>query len=422
MLKWAIIALVALGLGATFFVDCDEEAAAPKGGPRVAAVATAAVGAELVTERVAYPGELDADAADVAAVFAGRLDAMHVRIGDVVERGAPLAVVSIVDLAELKADAAAQIRAAKAVIQRNKADLDLAQREAARFAKLVEGSLVSSSEADVVRSRARALGAEQQGALAALAQAEAQLALLTRREEESTIRAPFAGRVVDRYVDAGGFVTVGLRLVRLVATGDLRVRFEVPEQDIAYAKVGGAVDVAVPALGPETASATISGIGAEVQRDRRVVIVEGVVSKAPATWVAGMYTSAFVVHHSIEGGPVVPEAALLSRVDDAGKTVVGVFVNVDKVARWVPVEVRARARGRVAVSGDVKVGAEVLIEGHQDLSDGATIRATRRAPDLAAPSAERAPDLAAPSAERAPDLAAPSAERAERAPEKEASP
>ncbi len=381
MLKWAIIALVALGFGASFFVDCDEEAEAPKGGPRVAAVATATVGSELVVERVAYPGELDADAADVAAVFAGRLDAVNVRIGDVVEKGAPLAAVSIVDLAELKADAAAQIRAAKATLQRTKADLELAQREAVRYAKLVEGSLVSSSEADVVRSRARALGAEQQGAMAALAQAEAQLALLTRREEESTIRAPFAGRVVDRFVDAGGFVTVGLRLVRLVATGDLRVRFEVPEQDIAFAKVGGAVDVAVPALGPATARAAISGVGAEVQRDRRVVIVEGVVSAPPETWLAGMYASAFVVHHTIEGGPVVPEAALLSRVDDVGKTVVGVFVSAEKTARWVPVEVVARARGRVAIKGDVEVGAEVLIEGHQDLSDGATIRATRRAPE-----------------------------------------
>ena len=98
MLKWAIIALVALGFGASFFVDCDEEAEAPKGGPRVAAVATATVGSELVVERVAYPGELDADAADVAAVFAGRLDAVNVRIGDVVEKGALLAAVSIVDL------------------------------------------------------------------------------------------------------------------------------------------------------------------------------------------------------------------------------------------------------------------------------------------------------------------------------------
>lgn len=381
MLKWAIVALVALGFGASFFVDCEDEAEAPKGGPRTAAVATAPVGSDMVVERVAYPGELDADAADVAAVFAGRLDLVHVRIGDTVEKGAPLALVSIVELAELKADAAAQIRSAKAVIQRNKADLELAQREAARYAKLVEGSLVSTSEADVARSKARALGAEQQGALAALAQAEAQLALLTRREEESTIRAPFAGRVVDRFVDAGGFVTVGTRLVRLVATGDLRVRFEVPEQDIAYAKVGGAVDVAVPALGPATTSATISGIGAEVQRDRRVVIVEGVVNKPPETWVAGMYASAFVVQHAVEGGPVVPEAALLSRIDDAGKTVVGVFVNAETKARWVPVEVLARARGRVAIKGDVKVGAEVLVEGHQDLSDGATIRATRRSPE-----------------------------------------
>ncbi|MCC6620903.1 MAG: efflux RND transporter periplasmic adaptor subunit [Deltaproteobacteria bacterium] len=386
-MKWALLAVVAAAIGVSFFVGRDEApdaASAPKG-PRPAAVAVATVGDTRVVERATYPGELDADAADVAALFAGRLDRVHVRIGDLVAEGAPIATVTIVDLAEQRDEATAQIRGADADIARTRAELDAAQRDAARFATLDEAALVATREAEAARARARALAADLQSARARLAEAEARLAQLERRGKESEVSAPFTGRVVDRYADPGGFVATGTRLVRLVESGPLRARFEVPEQDVGRVRPGAAVDIAVPALGPATAPARITGVGGEVLRDRRVVLVEALLDHHPDLWLAGMYASASVVHRMIERGPVVPEGALLSRVGGDGRPVTGVFRRDDAVARWVPVDVLAREGSRVAVAGELTVGAEVLVQGHQDLSDGAAIRVA--APPAPAPGA-----------------------------------
>jgi len=375
-MKWALLALVAAAIGASFFFGGDDPttgAGAPKG-PRAAAVATAAVTDERVVERATYPGELDADAADVAALFAGRLDQVHVRIGDLVAAGDPIATVHIVDLAAQRDEADARARASQADIDRTRAELEAAQRDAARFASLGQDALVAAREADAARARARALTAELQRARASLAEAQARVAQLGVRESESLVRAPYAGRVVDRYADPGGFVTTGARLVRLVASGPLRVRIEIPEQDVPRVTVGAAVEIGVPSLGPASAHARITGMGGEVLRDRRVVIVEALLGHHPEAWLAGMYASATVVHQAIERGPVVPEGALLTRVGGDGRPVAGVFRRDDAVARWVPVKVRAREGSRVAIDGELAIGAEVLVQGHHDLGDGAAIR------------------------------------------------
>lgn len=375
-MKWALLALVAAAIGVSFFVEFGDEAeavSAPKG-PRAWAVAIAKVAVEPVVERAAYPGELDADAADVAALYAGRLDAVHVRLGDRVAAGDRLAAITIVDLGEQRSEAEAAVSAARAEIRRVRAELDNANREAGRLDALGEAALVAKQEADSARARARALAAEAQRAQAALAEAEARVALLGRRETESAVVAPFAGQVVERWVDPGGFVSTGTRLVRLVQSDVLRVRFEVPEQDVPEVALGAEVEVSVPALGDERAPARVTGIAGEVLRDRRVVMVEAIFDRRPAGWLPGMYASASVVHRKIERTPVVPEAALLTRIDPEGGTRVGVFRRDGGVARWVPVEVVGRADGRVAVRGDVAADAEVLVQGHHDLADGAAIR------------------------------------------------
>lgn len=377
-MKWALLALAAAAVIASFFVDCDEATPPPGNGhraPRAAAVATARVVVEPVIERATYPGELDADAADVAAVFAGRLDALHVRVGDVLAPGDPVAVIAIVDLAEQKAEAEAQLRAARADVERVKAELEVAQREAGRIATLKEASLVAAQESDAAKARARALSAQRQRVLATASEAEARLALLERRATESTVRAPFAARVVDRYLDPGGFVQAGTRLVRLVATAPLRARFEVPEQHVGRVTVGAPADVTVPALDTDVVvPARVTGKSGEVLRDRRVVVVEALIEHPPEAWISGMYATATVVHRTIDDAPVVPAAALLTRMGDGGALLAGVFVADAGVARWVPTEVVARANDRVALRGAIAAGAEVLVAGHQDLADGAPIR------------------------------------------------
>lgn len=374
-MKWALLTLVAAAIGASFFVRCEDEADAGAAGKRgrAAPVVVVPVTARPIIERTSYPGELDADSADIAVLYSGRLDTVNVRLGDVVAEGDTLATIRIVDLSEQRSAIEAQVRAARAEAQRVKAQLDDARREAERLTRLGEAALVASQEAESARARARALAAESSRAAAAASEAAARLALLGRHESESTVVAPFAGRVVDRYVDPGGYVTAGTRLVRLVSGGPLRVRFEVPEQDVAHVTVGAEVEVKVPAQGDDGVAARVTGVGGEVMRARRVVMAEALLEHHPESWLSGMFAVASVVRARVEDRPVVPAEALVTRMQPGGVSATGVFVRAGDLARWVPVEIAARESGRVAVRGELAVGAEVLVQGHQDLADGTPI-------------------------------------------------
>lgn len=385
---WSLVGLLAIGVGLTFLIKSDGEVAKkPPSGPRATPVAAVTVVRGELVERVKYPGELDADAADIASFFPGRLDTVEVRVGDRVERGQVLARLDPVDLHEQIAQANAQVRAAEADERRVQVEVAQGRRELVRLDALTAQKLVSTSEAEVQRSKVDALKMQVGSASAQAAEAKARVALLEKRLTESVVLAPFSGRVAERYMDPGAIVAGGSRLVRLVAERPLWVRFEVPEHDVPLVKVGARVSVGTRGHGQEV-EAEVRGLGGEVARDRRVAVAEAVIAEPGEGWLPGMFAEAHVAVRSIERGLIVPEIAVLSRLN--GKELEsGVFVADEGNARWVKVEVLARDGGRVAVAAiergrqDAEVqgqgrylveGAKVLTAGHVDLNEGAAIK------------------------------------------------
>lgn len=372
-IAWLVVIAAAVLIGASFWITSGEAPREDKARATVTAVTAAAVERGAMTQRGRYPGELDADTADVAAFYAGRVQSIAVRVGDTVKQSDVLAELDPIDAREQIAQARAQAAAAAAERERAKVERDAAMSEAARLEPLARDKLISALEIDRQRARAQALAATALTATAGEAEAQARIKLLEKRVVESMVRAPFAGRVAERYVDPGTVVTAGARLVRLVATAPLRVRFEVPEADIPQLSVGTALTVATKA-GGSGHPARVTGIASEVSRERRVAIVEGLLDGTPASWLPGMYAEAIVDLRTIEQAVIVPAAALLSRLQPDGSVATGVFVAASDVARWVAVRELTREGNRVAVAGELPADARVLTAGHVDLSDGSRIK------------------------------------------------
>jgi HlyD family secretion protein len=373
-LAWLLVALAGVAVVASFFLRSDEAPADKAGGgPKVTTVSAAKVTRGALTERGRYPGELVADAADVAAFYTGRLVSIGVRVGDKVEKGAVLAELDPVDARQQIAQARAQAKAAAAEEQRAQVERDAALREAARLEPLAKDKLISELEIDKQRARAAALTATVEAAAASEAEARARVDLLERRVIESRVRAPFAGRIAQRFVDPGAIVQAGAKLVRLVAESPLHVRFDVPEQDVPSMRVGTAVQVITKAGGDNT-TAAVTGVGSEVDRERRVATAEALIATPPAGWLPGMYAEAVVDRRTIPDALRVPAEAVLQRLQPSGQVATGVFVEQGGAAKWVPVNVVARDGNVVAVDGAVTDGASVLVGGHVDLMDGSKIR------------------------------------------------
>lgn len=196
--------------------------------------------------------------------------------------------------------------------------------------------------------------------------------VLEKRIVESVVRAPFAGRVAERFVDPGTIVTASARLVRIVQVSPLRIRFDVPEADVPRLARGATVSILTKA-GDTTATAKVTGMASEVSRERRVAAAEGMIENPPASWLPGMYAEAIVDLRTIENATIVPATAVISRLGRDGKVTTGVFLVQNDVARWIPVREVTRDGERVAVEGELPAGARVLAAGHVDLDDGAKI-------------------------------------------------
>ena len=377
---WALLALCAAGVGAWFALGSGaaegKAGSGPGGaggGPKATPVSTAVVARGPFTAHATFPGELAADAAQVGALVPGRLAAVHVRLGDRVEAGQLLAEIDPGELTEQLDEARAQVKAAEAAGRKAAVEVRAAERELSRTRELLAREVASRQDTDARVADAEARRAAVAAARAQEGQVRARVALLERRLAEARVVAPFAGVVAERHLDPGGYVTVGAPIVRLVARAPLRVSFEVPEGELAALKLEAPFRVRAAPTGAREWAGRVTGSGGEVVRDRRIVRVEGVIDEPPAEWLAGMFAEVVSVRGAYEDVAIVPDAALVSRLDAAGTVKTGLFLPEGAKARWVAVEVLAREDGRAAVASELAAGAAVLVGGHSELEDGAAI-------------------------------------------------
>ena len=319
-----------------------------------------------------YPGELDADTSDLASKISGRLTRVEVRIGDRLTAGDIIAVVDDTDLQGQLKEAKAQVEVVEANSQRVVARLRVTEGELDRMESLFRELLISAQQIEASRSSVRALEAELKAMGAQKRQSEARVSLLSQQIQETKVRAPFAGTVGERHLDPGTFVQPGTPIIRLVKSGPLRVRFWVPEGQLAQIRPGVSFQLTTQITGSRAFTGQVKRLSGEVNRSNRTVAVEGVMKERTPSLRPGMYAQVRVAGGAIEGS-IVPGAAVLKRVNTKGVEGQGVFVAADEAAGWIPVEVLGRQDDLVAVEGSLSAGDLVLVFGHQDLADGARV-------------------------------------------------
>ena len=236
--RWVIIgavvaALAAILLAYTMFAGGGEEKAAGgpgAGGGRRGQVPTVTVmvpGRSQVARTITASGALAArrDQPVGIAGEGGMVTRVLVDAGAWVGRGQVLATVD----RSVQSQEAAQLAAS---IQVARADSVLAQNELNRAEALVSRGFVS--KADVDRRRAA-----RDAAAARVRVAQAQYGATRARVGRLDIRAPTAGLVLSRSVEVGQVVGAGAgALFRIAAGGEMEMRAQVPQQDIALISVG----------------------------------------------------------------------------------------------------------------------------------------------------------------------------------------
>lgn len=205
-------------------------AAACGGRESAAPVATAVtVAAELAqVERTEVPksiellGTVEAErTATVSARVLAMVTAVRVQPGDAVGKGQPL-----LDIDPQAAQG--QLSQAKGALAQARAGLALAERNYERFKALAAADAASELELDMARM-------QYEQAAGAVEQSEGGVAAASSVAADSSVVAPFAGRVVRKMVEVGDLAAPGRPLLVLESEGRRRLTLAVPESVMALA-------------------------------------------------------------------------------------------------------------------------------------------------------------------------------------------
>lgn len=371
-LRWLLPAALLAGALVWWFSGGGEAPAGAHGGagrrPVAVRVDPIRIGDLNLLER--YPGELRADAVDLAPSFVGRVVEIGAHVGDRVKRGQVVARLDGALLRQQLREAEARVRSAIAARSRVEARLQAVRAELERKKPLAERQLVSAQELAEVEAEWGALEAELASSAADTEQGRAHAQGLREQISDLSLVAPFDGLVAARHLEPGATATSATPILRLVRAGALEVRFRVPERDAAVVRPGLSLTVSTQATAETRFAARVLRVAGEVSRGDRALLVEGVLNEDDPVLRAGMYATVHLVKQELQGKALVPAEAVLDR----GRAGSGVFVAADGLASWRRVQVLGESEGIAAVEGEgLDEGSLVLTFGHDELADGSPI-------------------------------------------------
>jgi len=184
---------------------------------RIAVLTAAALALAACAEgrNPGFQGWVEADLIFVSPDEYGRVETLSVREGDIVEKGAPLFTVD----SDLQAN---DVEMAKATL----ANAEVAYERAQALLKTATGTQKAFDEAE-----------------AALRTAQARLSSAQTKLARRKAMSPVAGSVQQIYYRPGELVPAGRPVVSLLPPGNIKVRFFVPETELARISLGQPVSI-----------------------------------------------------------------------------------------------------------------------------------------------------------------------------------
>ncbi|XXF78909.1 efflux RND transporter periplasmic adaptor subunit [Myxococcaceae bacterium GXIMD 01537] len=221
------------------------------------------------SEGPGFLGVVVSESVEVRAPFDGRLEHLAVRPGDAVEAGAELGRLDARPLRQEVAMAEARLAGAEGEVARLELEVSEAGERLARYQRSPVETF-SDEELASARYQEKSATVRLAGARAVVSERRASLEQARQRLAETTLRAPFAGQVVERFLDAGGNVRAGAPLVRLLRAGPVQVRFAIPEERLGELRAGAPVWLAL--VGPARPIAGhVERVAPEVDASSRMV-------------------------------------------------------------------------------------------------------------------------------------------------------
>jgi len=337
---------------------------------------------EAATVRILTPGEASQvltatgytyarERASVGAKIIGRVERLLVDEGDRVERGDTIAVLDSDDLA-------AEYQQRRAALLEARANLADAQRQEARFARLLAENAIAQAEYDAEATRLEVTEAQ-------IAVAQANLANARARLQYAVITAPIPGVIIERRIEVGEMVAPGGfttqqatgAIVRIANPESLEVEADINESYISRLSLGQPAVIRVDAVPDREYHGNLRQIVPTADRQRAVVEVKVTIDDRDDRILPDMSCNVTFLEEdageesAAAGQPMVvaPKASVLQDSDGSH-----VFVVVDGRVRRTAVELGADVGDDVEIRSGLSGGERVAVTGVAGLEDGRRVR------------------------------------------------
>ncbi len=325
-------------------------------------------------------------AATVSSKVTGKVLEVLVEEGAYVEEQQVLARLDASNVQRSLELAEAQLGAARAALGETEAQLAFAMREVERYTRLTRNRSASALELDRAETEADALQARLERQTAEVAVAERQVALWRQQIEDAIIRAPFAGVVTAKNaqpgemispMSVGGFTRTGI--CTIVDMDSLEIEVDVNESYINRVHPDQPVEATLDAYPDWRIPARVIAIIPTADRQKATVQVRIGFERSDARILPEMSVkvafqdAAVEAEPTAQSNPTIPQGAVRER---DGRTIV--WLARDGVVERRAVQVGEARGDEVEIVAGLSSGERVVIDGVEDLSDGARVREVRQ--------------------------------------------
>lgn len=357
---------LAFALVLLLLAGCSGNGREPEkgGGSRAAtAVTTALCRTKDIPVVIAATGRVEASAsAGIKSQVNGILETVHFTEGQEVRQGDLLFRID-------PRPYQAQLKAKEALLAKDRAELDNAAREMARYLPAAGKGYVSQTQADQAATRVASLKATVQADQAAVDSARLDL-------QYCTLTAPFDGLAGEIVTDAGNLVKAGddVPLVTINRIAPVSVAFDIagerlPEVQQAMRQSALGVEVALPGHQAAVATGTLAFIDNAIDPASGTIRLKADFANAGRELWPGRLAAVTLQLGLRRNVPVVPSPAVQIGQDGAHVFI----VRDDGTVAFRQVTAGIRFGSETVIDKGLAAGERVVTDGHLQLVDGGRI-------------------------------------------------
>ncbi|MCG2587030.1 efflux RND transporter periplasmic adaptor subunit [Rhodohalobacter sulfatireducens] len=353
------------------------------GGQEAISVEAMPVQNSTISEQVSAFGNIQTeDLIEIVPQVSNRIIEIHADLGDNVSRGQLLAEIYEAPFREAVQQAEAQVRQARATLDRDSTELG-------RQEQLFERDVISRAEYETARST-------YLNSLAQFESAEATLAQSREDLENTDIVSPVYGVVLSRSVSEGDLATTGTTLFEIANLTGFETRVFLPIQDWERIEIGQPVSMALSTAGDGIAEGVVSMKSPRLDPTTGLGEVVISLTNTSSSVYQGALVQARINLQTKENVVVIPRSALVEKVETYIEPETGTIELQRSYSAFVTqgdtsavrrdLELGIEQGDRIEVINGLEPGDQLVVTGQQSLEDGSPIQIAGSTPSLTAES------------------------------------